>query len=440
MRTTGTTGRAARRGNAVVVVLVVMVAIIVASGAFVRVSSAVTSRLARGVEDDQARYLAEAGVREGVEAIRQGFSGAVGDQVTPAYLGGGVFWVEATPLADGNVSLRSTAMIGSGRASVAAVVKGGLSDPPLFSATLSSKDKLTLNEGVLIDSFDSSVGSYSSQAVNTLGLLSYANNQGHVKSEKDIELNANASLFGDANPGMGYTVASAPSSYIDGSIAPQTEPQTFPPVEIPVVDQSTSLSMGPNSSAGIGPGIVGYDQLSIGKAATLTVTGPATVVVNDFSGLKDANLVIDAVNGPVTFVVADTYFHGNAFEVQAALGSPLAAAFMIAGTTDVVFPASTKINGAYYAPNANLNFSSGNEAWGSFVGNQVNMSNDMNFHYDETLAHYWKADGNKLDEEIVLWMDSGVSSSNILADRRDPDIVLGVDKEALPMPVDAWKP
>ena len=429
-----------RDGSAVVVVLIVMTAMVVAGTAFVGVSTGVTERLSRGNEDDAARYLAEAGVREGVEAMRQGFSGAVGDIAAPAYMGGGVFWVQATPLADGNVQLLATAMSGSGRSAVSAVVNGSFNDPPLFKSTLSSKQQLTLSAGVMIDSFDSTLGTYSSQVLNTYGTYSYANSAGDVSSDANVELNANAHVFGDAIPGQGYIVTQGMGAYVEGDITPATEPLTFPPIEIPVADQSTSMSLAPLSSSSIGPGTLGYDQLLIGKDATLTVKGPATIVVNDFAGIKDANMVIDAVDGPVTFYVANSYSHGNGFEVQPAFGSPMAVAFMIDAQQDIVFPSNAKVRGAYYAPNADMTFTSSNEAWGSFSGNKVNMSNDMAFHYDESLAKYWSTEGEEGEDEILTWLEAGVQPSSIMADRRDPARVLGVVKADLPSPADAWKP
>lgn len=429
-----------RRGSAVVVVLMVMIGIVVAGAAFVRVTGGMTSRLARDAEDDRARHLAEAGVREGIEAIRQGQSGAVGDMGAPAYLGGGVLWVEATELLDGNVRLLSTAMVGSGRAAVAAVVKGELAQLPLFSATLSSKDKLTLNAGVMIDSYDSTLGGYGLQAVNTKDGFVYANAKGDVKSNADIELNASAHVFGDANPGPGYAVTMGTGAYVEGSTASSPELLEFPPIEVPSVDQSASLILPPLSGTSIGPGILGYDTLGIEKEATLTITGPATLVVNDFAGYKDANLVVDATAGPVTIYVVDSYFHDSGFEADAAFGSPMSLAFLIAAEQDVTFPSKAKVRGAYYAPDADMTFTSANEAWGSFVAKRVSMSSDMSFHYDENLAKYWEADGGSGDDEVVVWLHAAVTPSRLRADRRDPELVLGVKKSALPSPADAWKP
>ena len=61
-------------------------------------------------------------------------------------------------------------------------------------------------------------------------------------------------------------------------------------------------------------------------------------------------MVIDAVDGPVTIYIANSYFHDNGFEVAPAFGSPMAVAFMIDAQQDIVFPSNAKVRGAYYAP------------------------------------------------------------------------------------------
>jgi hypothetical protein len=68
------------------------------------------------------------------------------------------------------------------------------------------------------------------------------------------------------------------------------------------------------------------------------------------------------------------------------------------------------------------------------------MSNDMAFHYDESLAKYWEGDGDAGDDAVVVWLDAIVEPGYLRADRRDPDLVLGVNKSALQSPADAWNP
>jgi hypothetical protein len=107
----------------------------------------------------------------------------------------------------------------------------------------------------------------------------------------------------------------------------------------------------------------------------------------------------------------------------------------------VVFPSSANVRGAYYVPNANVQFSATSEAWGSFSANRVDMSSTMNFHYDESLSKYWDvAQGTGTDPlRLLVWQTAAVPPA-LLNDRRDPFQVLGVVKTALPSPADSWVP
>ena len=60
---------------------------------------------------------------------------------------------------------------------------------------------MTLSSAVVIDSFDSSAGTYASQAVNKFKSHFYAGSDAKVTSNGDIGLRSNSTIWGDANPG-----------------------------------------------------------------------------------------------------------------------------------------------------------------------------------------------------------------------------------------------
>src|SRR6185503_8014544 len=127
---------------------------------------------------------------------------------------------------------------------------------------------------------------------------------------------------------------------------------------------------------------------------------------------------------------------------NAVAGSPMALAFLVAGTQNVVFPSNTKVRGAYYTPNADILFASGNECWGAFAANRISMANDMRFHFDETLLKHWGGktgeDGDRLT--VLTWRKAAVAPASLAADRRDPLQVLGLDAGDLSSPGDSWQP
>jgi hypothetical protein len=429
-------------GSALVPVLVVLMSLFVmASAFFLTVYS--NQKTAKGELDDQrAFFLAEAGLHEAFEAVRDGRSGAVGTAAEPALLGGGVVWTQVEDVDLERKRIVSTAMAGSGRKALEAVIHMRPDQPPLFVATLNSKETLTLNSGVTIDSFDSEVGSYASQMVNTGQGRPYAGANGDVRSNEDIIANAYAVAFGDAVPGPGHSVSLSTGAYIDGSIVPALEPFDFAPISFPTFAPQGNYTVPTAGSATLAPGNYDFDAFSISKDATLTVTGPASVVVDSFTGGKAGKLMIDATNGPVTFFVRGTYTHLSGFAADAVAGSEMALAFLVDAPQDVVFPASAKIRGAYYVPNANITFSSSSECWGAFAANRIDMSNDMKFHFDETLGRHWSGqNGGDADRLTVLsWSPTGILPASLVRDRRDPLLVLGLEADDLLAPGAAWQP
>lgn len=424
------------RGSVIVMALLMGLGMVVLTVSVFRMASGSSRRLDGGQDSRQAALLAEAGLNDAYEAIRQGGTGAIGSMANPARLGGGVLWVDATDLGGGRTELHATGLYGSGRKALKAVVDYAGGAAPLFQSTLNSKEQLTLNQGVLIDSYDSALGDYVAQAVNVENGLACANTNGDVASNQGIVMNANATLLGDAVPGPGFSVSMASGTYVSGSTTPASSSFSFPPITTPTLPAAGDKIVGANAAGVITTGEYSFGTISVGKAGTLTITGPATIVTTSFSGGKDGNLVIDATNGPVEIYVTGTYSHLAGFEASPASGSPMALAFKIEGTQDVVFPANTAIRGAYYAPNANILFSNANECWGAFAANRITMSNDMRFHFDEDLLNHFEDDTGQGDDglDVLGWCEAAVQPSWLVRDRRDPAVVLGVNRANLAGP------
>ncbi|MCZ6597564.1 MAG: hypothetical protein O7B99_07995 [Planctomycetota bacterium] len=421
--------------------MLLLVGLMVLCTSLVRITSSSARKVSASVDDRRARELAEAGVHEAMAAIAAGATGQVATIDQPAYLGGGVLWVESTDLGGGQYRLVATGMAGSGRAALDVAVQHNGGDGPLFNAMLNSQDQLTMNADTMVDSYDSSLGDYASQAVNFTAGHVHAEMNGHVASNDDIVLNARAAVFGDATPGPGHTVSFATDSFVSGSTAPAASEFTFPPIDVPPIPSSGDLVLPNGSSDVIPPGDHGFGALTIGKDATLQIQGPANIVVQDFTGGKDGILEIDATGGPITIYVQSSYTHINGFHAVGVPASPVAVAFFIEGTDPIVFPSNTAILGAYYAPEADITFSANNEAWGAFAAKRISMSSGMHFHFDENLMEYWETDtGGEDAVQILAWFEAEISPSFLRSNRRDPILLLGLDKATLPKPADAWDP
>lgn len=437
-RTKRTAAKDGRRGTALVIALIAIFALLGIGLALHQMAHATNRQARRELDERHAFHLAEAGITEAMVALRAGMPGNVASAAAPAFLDGGVVWVEATDLGGGQSRLVAHAAAGSGRSALEAIVDLDLG-APLFPSVLNSKDQLTLNSSVLIDSYDSEVGTYASQAVNTYGIHTYANQNGDVSSNADIVLNSNATVLGDATPGVANTVSFAAGSYVSGSTAQATTPFTFPPISPPAIPVAGDMILGNGAAGALPAGDYGFGQFNIGKDAVLTITGPANVLLSDFTGGKDAQLIVDATAGPVTFYVTGNYSHINGFEVLPAPGSPIATAFLVQGSANVVFPGNTNIRGAFYAPNADILFAAGNEAWGAFAGKSVNMSSGMKFHYDESLTKHWQNNASSQSDplEFLSWRPTNIAPV-MQFDRRDPFAILGIAPGAMATPAASW--
>lgn len=419
-----------RRGAALIVAIIAVSSLTVMGVALLQVTTSSSAVTRSQVDNQRARLLAEAGVHEAMDAMRAGGTGGVGSQAGPAGLGNGLFWVTATDLGGDLVQLTSTALQGKGRAAVGAVVRRPVAESPLFASVINSDEDLTMNAAVVTDSFDSSLGDYASQQTSFANGHAYAKDGGDVLSNANIILNARATVFGDATPGPSGGVSYATDSSVTGSDKPAPELFNFPPIAPPKVALGAPVTVPNGTAAKLAPGDYGVSQLSIGKDALLRIVGPATLYMDTFSGGKDATLEIDARDGPVTIYTTD-YSHISGFRAINVPGSPMALAFFVSGTNDVVFPSATEVRGAYYLPNAAVTFTSSNEAWGAFAAKRISMSNDMRFHFDEDLMSHWTGDTNQgdgNDPDVVAWFEAAVEPRELRSDRSDPLTALGIDR------------
>ncbi len=432
--------RRERAGSALVLVLLVITGLLVMVAAVGRISLSRKVEVTADIDDRRAFYLAEAGLSEAIASMRRKSSGGVGTQALPAFLGDGIFWTEATDVGGGQTQIDVYALCGSGRAALEAVVEKS-NQEAIFDAAISSRTQLTLNADVLVDSFDSTVGTYASQAVTPSGGLNYALSNGNVYRDAAIVLNTQAQVFGDATPGSANAVSfSGPGATVHGSTTPAQGPLTFPPIQVPNLPSGTSMAIPNGGSSSLLSGSHSFSTLDIGQDAHLTIQGPATLVVGSFVGGQDAFLEIDSTNGPVTIYVTQSYTHTSGFQAIPVTGTELALGFLLNSTQPVTFPPNSQVRGAYYAPNADVTFSSTSEAWGSFVANSVTMAPGTRFHYDESLAQHWTVDDGTTKDtmNLLYWRKRDFQPRALLRDRRDPFVALGLNRNALPRPAQAW--
>lgn len=168
------------RGSALALALLAVTVIAVLGAGFVSVSGSLAKRQAGEVEKAQAFYLAEAGLAESFHAVRMDRTGQIGSEQLPAVYGDGLIWVDVSTGVDGQLELRSNALYGASRASLALVV-----EPVKLSLGFFGDEGVVVESVVLVDGFNSQQSTYSSQLStatitvdpNRVGLIGDPDNQ-----------------------------------------------------------------------------------------------------------------------------------------------------------------------------------------------------------------------------------------------------------------------
>lgn len=152
-----------RRGNALVIALLVVTTVAALGAGFMHITSSLATRQSVGIDSQRAFYIAEAGLAEGFQAVRMGRTGELGSVTAPARFGEGLLWVTATDTAEGQIRLESTALCGTGRASLALVI-----EPVDLALGFFADQDLIINSVLLLDGYDSSAATYN-ESVATSG-------------------------------------------------------------------------------------------------------------------------------------------------------------------------------------------------------------------------------------------------------------------------------
>lgn len=452
------TGRSggSRAGSTLLAVITLVGTMMVLSLIFLRVGQQVSNEQLATVNGMRAGFLAEAGISEALEAVRSGKSGAIGSQEAPGYLGGGVVWVESTDLGDGRTQLDSMAMKDGGRAALRVVVgdadgsdddNGDEGSSSAFYTMLFSNKDMQLDQTVMIDSWDSELGTYASQATNSYSGTAYAGSSGGAASNAGIQLDDGVKVFGDVHSGPGFSVSKAGSAHVSGSTAASLETVPLVQIPVPVVASSGVYSVANNATKTINSGTYHYTNLTQGKFSTLKVIGPATIVLDGYTTGASATLEIDATNGPVRIYDTGVWSVDKNYKVIPKAGTPIDGAFLISSTGTVQFDQGSQLKFGFYAPNSTIQVDQGAEVWGALVADQISVDQGTKFHFDENLKGFelpWKVPDSILgivDESeptVLSWSKIAFPVAEYVSDRRSPFTLLGVHRSDLLSPSEAW--
>jgi hypothetical protein len=413
--------------------------IMVLGGAFLRLGVSTKNERSSALDQDRAFYLGEAAIAESGAALLSGRSGGIASQALPARLGNGLFWVTSTDLGSGDYQLDATAMCGGGRSALRAVVH--MTPSSGVNSALLGDTGVTLGSGVLVDSFDSTLGSYGSQTRQTVNATSIVDTHGDIRSNAGITFAAGDGIFGKVTAGPGGLLSGIlASTFLFGSTATATQKAPMPSVVVPTIASSgpkSVMSSDPVAARTLVPGNYHFDSLTLGNTSAFTIQGPATVVVDAFTGNYGCSLHVDATAGPVQIYFTGSSSFSSSMNVTSSGATAKDISLVFTSTNPVTLSANSSLLGTVYAPNASCRVRRRWEVFGAVTAKSLTVSSSAKIHYDQALAATGRGAFPTLS--ISSWFKESLPAGNLGRKRTDPFALLNVQPQDCPSPANAWQ-
>jgi hypothetical protein len=350
---------------------------------------------------------AETELRSGTDLDGNGIGNVSGMAANGSYL--------VTAVADPNLTnrwtLSATGAHGNSRRRVEVLVRRRTGSS--FADALFSQDTLPLSS-VVSDAYDSRLGTYASQAVNTDAAGSYALPYGSVGSNSNIELDGSTVwVRGNAVPGSGGDVVTSGSPTVTGDMAPRLLDIDMPPPpfsEFQAAKQSNdngsfqgggngnkirynnatgALAITGNSTVNFPGGTYFFTSFTVLGGSTVNFTGPVKIYVTETVDIgADSNLVASSPSDVQLMV------HG--YNMKSQDGAPV-------GETLVKINGGSDITWAMYGPDASLDIGGGNQFYGAAVGKHIELQGNNSFHYDMALGETLRT--HVADLERLYWRE-----------------------------------
>lgn len=405
-------GSESKRGAALVSVMVVVMALAtVAVTLLTRVDA--TAREERSAKEiEAARLVAEAGLNVAFATMREGGELVLGSAQQQTSFGGGSFWVEEQDLGNGTTRLVANGRAQGRQVESELVVQEVAVSTPIFGVF--ADERLDMDSNTFVDSYDSSLGSYDSQDVHKQGNDRWAKENGHVGSNHKITIDGNSTVHGDATPGISSVTVVEGNAEVSGSTLPAVDVYILPELVIPSGTKTGNLFVG-SSDKTLASGSHFLHKLRLDSNSHLDVIGPATIVVKNMEVNSNAEIIIDATNGPVEFYVEEDFILDSNTMIAATDFNPANVSINLKANNvinpgveveldedlEVSLSSNAQIFGTLFAPHAYIDIDSNFELFGSLIARGLNIDSNSRIHYDENLGV--SDDDEEMQYEIIGW-------------------------------------
>jgi hypothetical protein len=360
----------------------------------------------------RARYAGEAAIAAALVDLQAGGAGKPFVPIAPLTLAGVSSWAEFTPLGAGLFEANCGSRLGPTKLGVEVLVES--KSQGLFQYGAFGEDGVWLASNAQVDSYNSELGPYS--AVNGSGSSAWANDAASVGSNADIELSQNAKVWGELTPGPGGVATILGNAYATGGAYASPTPVVLPPVDVPSIASSGSLSLGVGASSTLAPGNYNFSSFQLGKNSQLTVQGPAELVCGNLQVLSGSALRIDSSAGPVRITVLDDFLVNSNTLIAPLDLDPKGLSFQLLSDNiidpelvvdlDILdFDSNAKMYASVYAPNAAIEINSNFELFGAIMAKELGLDSNCKVHYDESLADLDLFSTTTF--EVIGWKDKG---------------------------------
>jgi hypothetical protein len=352
---------------------------------FLAVTATGTRQMGASRDALNALFLAETGLNEALYEI--------GRRVDPdgdglgnleRSFGGGSYAVMATTAGTAYI-VRSTGTFGTAARTVEATF-----EPTIVSAlkrAVTALESFEIEGEAFIDSYDSAEGSYLSQVVASYNGRPRAEIAGNVLAGADISVEDRAGIFGDANPGPAGTIEIAPTATVTGSTGNASAGPSVPAPQVPSVASSGRLELSGSTSRTVGPGTQRYDVLTLSDSATLTIKGPAKIVIGgNVTVGGTSRLRIDGKKGGVEIYIYGSYSSSETARVSMAAKRPSDCTIVIVGTGSATHRSAAPFYGSIFANEGRVDLAANADFYGAIVGKKVKLADRARLHFDVDLA------------------------------------------------------
>lgn len=243
-----------------------------------------------------------------------------------------------------------------------------------WSHAMFAEGWINFDKGTCTDSYNSDSGSYAATVLQEDGSIG---TNGSITGSKLVDVG------GDAFTAKGGNITLGPGSAIHGDSS-----TTKDSVSLDAVPDSEYSWAEANSAAPLGLSGTGYSYNNGNKALTLGTGANLQLQsgVYYFSSIdlsQSANITLAPGASVMIYVTGD--IHLGQYSTINAGGAPSDMLVFSKGTS-LQFDQGNVFNGAYYGPNAHVQYDQTTSVFGSLVANTIKLDADACFHYDRNLA------------------------------------------------------